>query len=211
MYIDSTVLTKPSWWLIPPAWSLGTELQAYILLPFAFVYKRFRFVLIFVSFTVYTAANLSIIHPDYFGYRFLAGVFFIFLVGSAIQSNEKSDRYYLAFVYFSVLTAAVIFSVKDLFSPAYTKETFIGLLLGIPLVLFFSKTKIKLPLNSFFGELSYAFFLTHFLAIWILEYMGISPSITYIYLLELSSLTIFISTFLVFVVPSNRINRISRT
>jgi len=32
MYIDTTILQKPSWWLIPPTWSLGTELQAYILL-----------------------------------------------------------------------------------------------------------------------------------------------------------------------------------
>ncbi len=143
MYIDNTVLTNPSWWLIPPAWSLGTELQAYIVLPFALMFKRFKIVLAFLSFVVYIVANFSIIHPDYFGYRLIVGVFFIFLLGSAIQSYEKTDKYFITAVWISILIFIPIFAYTNSFSPTYTKETFIGLLVGIPLVLLISKTKRK--------------------------------------------------------------------
>ncbi len=49
MWIDNSILTEPKWWLIPPAWSLGTELQAYILLPLAISFIWFRYISIFLS------------------------------------------------------------------------------------------------------------------------------------------------------------------
>ena len=91
MFIDNTILTTtPDGWLIPPAWSLGTELQAYILLPFIFLFKKLKIVLVIFSFCIYLTANLSIINPDYFGYRLIVGVFFIFVAGIAIQLIQNS-------------------------------------------------------------------------------------------------------------------------
>ena len=180
MYIDSAILTKSSWWLIPPAWSLGTELQAYLLLPIALVYRRIRITLATISFLVYIVANFSILNPDYFGYRFIPGVFFIFLIGSCIQKKQNK---YPIFIWLCILTLVPIFYLTTSFSPTYSKETFIGLLLGIPAVYLLAKTKIKLPLNSLFGSLSYGLFLTHFLVIWILSYMDYRPSSIYLYIL----------------------------
>jgi peptidoglycan/LPS O-acetylase OafA/YrhL len=196
MYIDSAILTNPSWWLIPPAWSLGTELQAYLLLPFALMYKRVWFATVFLSFGIYMLANFSVIHPDYFGYRFIAGVFFIFLAGSALQRYEKADKLYIAVLWTAVSLFALFAYFTDSFSAAYTKETYAGLLIGIPLVLLLSKTKVTLPFNKALGNLSYAVFLTHFLSIWILEYIGIPSSKTFAYILQLSLLTFFISALL---------------
>ena len=175
MYLDSTILTKPHWCLIPPTWSLGAELQAYILLSAVFIFQKAKIPLAIVSFFIYIIANFSIINPDYFGYRFIAGVFFIFFIGSSIQrfsskKISKFERYFPLFVFLFILFLTPIFYVFDIFSPTYTKETFVGLLLGIPLVFFISKSKIKLPFNSLFGSLSYGLFLSHFLSIWILEY-----------------------------------------
>lgn len=205
MYIDSTILTNPSWWLIPPAWSLGTELQAYLLLPFALMFKRLKYTLIIITLTIYTLANFSIIHPDYFGYRFVVGVFFIFLAGSALQRYEKSDRFYIVVLWIAISLFAIFAYFANSFSAAYTKETYIGLLLGIPLVSLISKSKIKLPFDKFLGNLSYAVFLTHFLSIWILEYIGIPSSKTFAYILQLTSLTLFISLFAVLTAPLSRI------
>lgn len=177
MYIDSTILTNPHWCLIPPAWSLGTELQAYILLSLVFLYKRVGILLSLVTFAVYIIANLSILQPDYFGYRFIIGVFFIFYTGSCIHKIVKNsairyERLFPLFILFAILIASVIFSYYHIFSPTYTKETFIGLVIGIPIVYLLSKTKIKLPLNHYLGSLSYGLFLSHFLSIWILQYIN---------------------------------------
>jgi len=86
MVMDTTILTKPDWCLIPPAWSLGAELQAYILLPFILMNKKLKILLVLSSFTVYMLANLSIINPDYFGYRLVFGVFLSLL--QVLQSRQ---------------------------------------------------------------------------------------------------------------------------
>lgn len=201
MYLDSNILTNPAWQLIPPAWSLGTELQAYILLPFMIIFFRLNFIFALISFAIYMFANLSMLHSDYFGYRFLAGVFFIFIIGSSIQRYEKRDIYFITLIYLSILIASIIFSLKAIPLGVYTKETFIGLFIGIPLVIYISKCRLYLPYNNLLGDLSYALFLTHFLGIWMLDYIGISSSKTFAYIFTLSALTIFISYILVLLIP----------
>ena len=167
MYIDSTILTEPSWCIIPPAWSLGTELQAYLLLPFAIISLRFRYISIFLSFIIYSLANLTLLQPDYFGYRFIIGVFFIFLIGTYI----KEDKYKpLILIWFLSLILILTITYLNLEKIAYARETTLGILIGIPLIYILSKIKIKLLFNSYFGSLSYAIFLSHFLSIWIIDY-----------------------------------------
>jgi len=193
MYLDNTVLTEPNWWLVPPAWSLGTELQAYLLLPFTLLFRNLKIFSLIVSITIYMLANLTIIHTDHFGYRFIVGVFFIFLLGSAIQSDKKTDRYYIVLIWLSAIILTPLSLYTDSFSHIYSKETFIGLLIGIPLVYTLSHTKIKLPYNKILGSLSYGIFLTHFLAIWILAYLEIKSHITLTYILQLSTISLALS------------------
>jgi len=175
MLMDNTILTNPAWWLIPPAWSLGTELQAYILLPFALLYPKIRQTLMLLSFAIYILANYSIIHPDYFGYRLIVGVFFIFLIGVDIEKNSHNQNYSYFSPYNIVWLSTIILISLSLYfeqeSRTYTKETAIGISMGVPLVYLMAKSHIKLPLNSLFGALSYAIFLNHFLAIWITKYL----------------------------------------
>lgn len=186
MYIDSTILTNPSWCLIPPAWSLGTELQAYLLLPFAIISLKFRYFSLFFSIIVYTLANFTILQPDYFGYRFIIGVFFIFLIGVSIQESKYRS---LILIWISTLILILTLIYLHLDRIAYARETSIGILIGIPLIYLLSKVKRKLPFNSLFGSLSYAIFLSHFLSIWIIDYF-ISKKETILILI----LTIFISS-----------------
>lgn len=201
MAADYTVLSDPSWCLIPPAWSLGAELQAYLLLPLALIIPRFRLVIAIVSFAVYVAANASLIHPDYFGYRLLIGVFFMFQVGSSIQRLTASapnisrfDRSFPRLVWMAVAILSVLFYITDSFSPTYTRETFIGLLVGIPLVYVVSGSRIRLPFNGFLGSLSYGLFLTHFLAMWILQqFAGMMQNQSLVYIALVTFLSIAIS------------------
>ena len=199
MYFDFTILKEPNWWLIPPAWSLGTELQAYILLPIALIFRSLKIVLAIVSFLVYIAANASWLHPEYFGYRFVVGVFFIFLIGSMIQYRRTHQLHKLAFeklfpyiVWVVTAVLMLFYAYTNGFSLGYTKETFIGILFGMPLVMIISQMKRKLAGDAFLGSLSYAIFLSHFLVIWILQHFGYfsTSKFTYVFFLTLLSLLI---------------------
>ena len=48
-------------------------------------------------------------------------------------------------------------------------EVAVGILIGLPCVTYLAGSQIKLPFNNLLGELSYGLFLSHFLAIWIIE------------------------------------------
>jgi len=173
MYFDFAVLEDPHWWLIPPAWSLGTELQAYFVLALLFLLKkRYRFFIVGVSFFIYTLANFSVIHADYFGYRLLAGVLFIFYMGVAFQRKEYG---FLLLLYVSLSVLGII-DLFTTFNTAYAKETLLGTLVGFPIFVYFAKTQVRLPYNALFGTLSYGLFLAHFLIIWITTYLGWSFS-----------------------------------
>lgn len=198
MYFDSTILQNPSWCLIPPTWSLGAELQAYILLSLIFLFKNLKYLFFIVTIFVYTLANFSIINADYFGYRFVAGVFFIFLLGNSLQKiksnscEDKFDKYLPLFTWIFSITLFFYFYLNSLFSFAYTKETLLGLIIGLPLIYIISKNNKKIKFDNFFGKLSYGIFLSHFLSIWILDYYGMSIKDNY-FLIILTSLSILIA------------------
>jgi peptidoglycan/LPS O-acetylase OafA/YrhL len=67
--------------------------------------------------------------------------------------------------FFPDLPHAFIFWEKNVVCPRFSP------FLGIPLVFFGSRTRIKLPYNALLGSLSYGVFLAHFLVIWILDYL----------------------------------------
>jgi peptidoglycan/LPS O-acetylase OafA/YrhL len=54
----------------------------------------------------------------------------------------------------------------------YARETLLGLGIGIPLVVIGTRTRITLPFNGLLGSLSYGVFLSHFLMIWGLDFLG---------------------------------------
>ncbi len=201
MLVDTTILTTPNWCLIPPAWSLGAELQAYILLPLCLINKSLKIFLTAASFGVYMLANFSIINPDYFGYRLIFGIFFIFAAGSSIQINQTTknrsgfnfNRLYPWLLWIFIACLGIFFLHQNLFGPAYTKETFIGIFAGIPLIYFPGKKKIKLPWNALLGSLSYGVFLSHFLLIWCLDYTDLINKNTMLYIPAITLGSIFIA------------------
>ncbi len=181
MVLDTTILTDPSWALIPVAWSLGAELQAYLILPLILRSGRWKQWLTAGSFAVYLLANAAVLHPDYFGYRLIPGVLFMFAAGACIQrtcprSRVTADRVDRVFPWGLWATALVLFCLYwtlPLFRSGYTGETLLGLILGIPLVAAGSRTRVSLPGNALLGSLSYGVFLAHFLIIWCLDSLDI--------------------------------------
>ncbi|WP_170137385.1 acyltransferase family protein [Thermovibrio guaymasensis] len=208
MFIQDNLIiltsTKPPWWLIPPAWSLGAELQVYILLPLLIKIRKLGLFLLFGSFIVYSLANLNVVHSDYYGYRLIVGTLFIFMIGSFLQkiANKKItslEFFSLFFIYIICVAWFIYFVVVKHTYGAYTRETLLGIILGTPVVYWAIINKKNLPFNRFLGSLSYGVFLSHFLSIWLLEYIGISPNNLY-YLLLITIIVILISVIGVFLI-----------
>jgi len=169
-----------------------------LLLSLLFVFKRATLFFVGISFIIYIVANFSLINPDYFGYRLLAGVFFIFFAGTAIhkisaKNAQGFEKYFPLFVWLSILLFVPVFYLSGSFSPTYTKETFLGLLVGIPLLFFMAHVRIKLPLNALLGSLSYGVFLSHFLALWILDFTAFPKHNFLLYILALTVLSLLVA------------------
>jgi len=191
MYFDFAVLEDPHWWLIPPAWSLGTELQAYLVLAlFFFLKKRYRFFIVGISLCIYILANFSLIESDYYGYRLLVGVLFIFYMGMAFQKQEYK---FLLFLYFSLFILYMLNLFFTTFNAIYAKETLLGILVGFPILAFFAKRQYSLPYNALLGSLSYGLFLAHFLAIWIVTYLEWNFSSKIYEVLTILTIAIFLA------------------
>lgn len=153
--------------LIPPVWSLGVELQFYLLAPFILLNPKRVTVLLFLSLVIYILATIGILNTDHFGYRLLAGVLFIFLIGAFIQQKNPL----LIIIYF-LLVLVTLYTYIIGYKAPYNYETLLALLIGIPLLKFsiiqFKYTFLK-NTDKYLGTLSYAFFLLHFPVLWLVE------------------------------------------
>lgn len=163
-YLDVNVIKMPTGpnFLNPPAWSLGAELQAYLLLVLAIKFRMLGFILAIFSFCVFAIANLGFINSDIFGYRLVCGVFFIFYTGLLIFNKEYKK---LSFFYILSIILLLTLIIKGSFG-IYSIETLSGYLIGVGLVLTHEKLKLKLKFNEVFGSISYSLFICHTLFIW---------------------------------------------
>lgn len=202
MYADFSILQddRGAWGFIPPAWSLGTELQAYILLALVITRHTLKYTIAFGTLLVYAIANAGYLHPDHFGYRFIVGVFFIFVVGHTLHKQTYAwnkantlEKLFPWLIWMSALGLYLYFDYTHRFSPTYTKETLIGLLVGIPLVFCLAKVPYKLPFDALAGSLSYGLFLSHFLFIWIFHFIGFSIEHSFCYLSSLIAASLLFS------------------
>jgi len=138
------------------------------------------------------------IHPDYFGYRLVVGVFFIFVAGSSIQRSQNShknstfDAFYPWVIWWILVVLGAVFLWRGMFSGTYTRETFLGLIVGIPAVYAMDSSRVRLPWNPLLGALSYGVFLSHFPVIWWLDYAGFAhgAGVGYVPVITLVSLMI---------------------
>ena len=161
---------QDSFTLVPPAWSLGLELQVYILAPFLF--RAPRSVLIFFTYSslfIYLIACSGLIDTDIWGYRLLPGVLFIFLTGRALRLGELFLPL-IVWLIACVLFITYVLKSENIYS--FNIETATGLALGVTLVWLLSKIRRRVW-DEFLANLSYPFFLLHFSCFWLFEKFSI--------------------------------------
>ncbi|MCV6588821.1 MAG: acyltransferase [Marinobacterium sp.] len=162
--------------LIPPAWSLGAELQFYLLLPFVLLLPaRGRLLLMLASLLVFMVASTGLINSDWYGYRLLPGILWVFLLGGwlqerVVQSVSRAD-FYAAAIQLAVLLAPLLLwglwlQMRGQLALPFNREVLLGVLAGAPAILLLA----QLPRHRFdekLGDLSYGTFLAHFLVVWL--------------------------------------------
>ena len=161
--------------LIPTAWSLGAELQAYLVLGFSLrCGPRTRLVLGASSLVVFAAAGAQMLNSDLWGYRLLPGIFFMFLAGSYLAAPKtgsglfgRIERWFpaLSWIFVAALSLRCSLAGKHDILPVS-----FGFIIGLPLVALVLRVRKHLPINHLLGDLSYGIFLAHIPVLWFFEW-----------------------------------------
>lgn len=164
--------------VLAPAWSLGLEIQAYMVLPLILTWKWSRWVFGLASLAVFAAAAISIVYAQSFCYRLLPGVLFMFLMGSALSVCHRNpgaaDTFDRWFPWICWACVAVLFGV--LAPRGEVHETalaaMLGVIVGAPLLAVLSRLTWKPPGDAALGQLSYGVFLGHMPVLYVYESCG---------------------------------------
>jgi peptidoglycan/LPS O-acetylase OafA/YrhL len=157
--------------LIPPAWSLGLEIQFYILAPWALRLEPTVFAkIVLLSAAIWCAAQVNLVDSDNWGYRFIPGTLFMFLSGGLIHQRRHG---LLAILWTIALLTLVgefcgFVAVRD-----FNVETSFAFVVGVPLVMALSLLPRK-AWDEYLGGLSYPLFLIHFPVIWLFRAQGLA-------------------------------------
>jgi len=163
--------------LIPPAWSLGAEVQFYLLAPFVLLRPKRLLAVGLLGLGAYMAALAGLINSDWFGYRLLPGVLLFFLLGAYLQHlhhQQKSPRARALTAVVAALAALAmgLLHLNGTLRQPYNLETLLGLMLGV-VVLQLLATRARSRWDDLAGDLSYGVFLNHFFIIWVVYPQGI--------------------------------------
>lgn len=177
MYFDIEKFT-----LIPPAWSLGAELQFMVVLPILFLTPLYvRIACLMLSAGIFLLAQFGMLHSDYWGYRLLPGILFIFYFGAIsnqllIMLSSRKKTFLWCVVYVLALLYGLFLLLEGHYIP-FRHEVMLGLVIGVPLLVLVSAIEKKYgkkyqSLDHLLGFLSYGVFLQHFNMMWLTNWGG---------------------------------------
>ncbi len=161
--------------LIPPAWSLGAELLFYLLAPWLWRHWKVAIGLSVASLGVQVLAWHGVLHSDWWGYRLLPGVLWVFVLGMAMQRLHAGQQHKAACLL--ALAAPALcglalwyLGANGLLVRHYTLEVVVGVAFAIPAIQVFTQWQGNASwrtLDSRLGNISYGVFLNHFLLMWL--------------------------------------------
>ena len=164
--------------IIPPTWSLSTELHFYLILPFIFFLKKRVFFILLLSIIIQFSSFLFSSHffnSNNFGYRYIFGTLTIFIYGySFSKENDLFFRNLAISIWVSFgLFLFVLLPTFILWENPLLQEILLGGFIALPLGYYFVYIKIQFrnfrKIDTLLGNLAYPIFITHFLAFYLVE------------------------------------------
>ncbi len=134
---------QDSFTLIPPAWSLATEIQFYLIAPLLLSQRLSRLIIcLALSLVIFALAQSQWLNTDYYGYRLLPGILFIFILGALQQLSSRHKSLPRLLLAIWLLNAAyLLWLIIGQAHIPYNREVSLGLLLAMPLLAALSKKK----------------------------------------------------------------------
>lgn len=159
--------------LIPTTWSLSSEWHYYLLVPFLFYLlikkkKIFIYVILLFSlaFELYAFShNSPLFNADNFGYRYIFGVLWIFLVGFLFAQEGYSK--FLKVIYFSLLVYFLLWGFYYSNHP-YSREILFAVFFApvLPVI-----KNLEFKYDYYLGQLSYPIFISQFSIFYLVEHL----------------------------------------
>ncbi|TCS98803.1 peptidoglycan/LPS O-acetylase OafA/YrhL [Tepidimonas ignava] len=153
---------------VPPAWSLGLELQFYLLAPWLLASTRRMLGALVLTWVVGATAQLGLLPSDAWGYRLLPGNLWIFLLGSclfhALQRSNGCCARALRLVWLVTLALWLWTAAVGRWGQPFVAEVLGGVVLGLPAVAVLA----RLPRRAWddrMADWAYPVFLVHFAVI----------------------------------------------
>ncbi|MDP3760613.1 MAG: acyltransferase [Ramlibacter sp.] len=157
--------------LIPPGWSLGAELQFYLVVPIMLLWPRVGVAMAAVSLGLQVAAWHGVLNTDWYGYRLLAGVLWVFGLGMVMfHAHRHRPALATALAWGAPVLALLVYLYLrrlGLHTAPYHQEVLLGWGIGAPLLHWAGRFKGG-RIDHVAGDVSYGVFLNHFLLLWLL-------------------------------------------
>ena len=152
--------------ILPPFWSLGTEIQAYIVIELLILFssKRAFLTTIYATLGIFFITALGFMDSEIsadLNYILLLGTFWSFGLGYLIYKSEWRHIKFIIAVLTIILAVTLI---NDRFG--YAREAILGAIMAVIMLKINLKFTLNFKLNRLLGNLSYHIFLCHFLMIY---------------------------------------------
>lgn len=153
---------------VPPAWSLGLELQFYLLAPWLMPRPRLMLRLGAATLGVSALATAGWLQTDWFGYRLLCGNLYLFLAGAWLYRcrREGASMAPLLALWCAVAAMAIWTAAAHRWRVPFTVEVQLGVLLGLPLLALLAR-RSRQHWDDAVGRAAYGVFLGHFPVMWL--------------------------------------------
>jgi peptidoglycan/LPS O-acetylase OafA/YrhL len=145
--------------LISQAWTLGLEIQIYLILILLLIFGHLRKMLL-ISWILFVIGFLRVIEIEFFIYIYPPATLFIFLTGSLLLNPSPRDLAIVASVWVTAVVGLLVARHGTVPVAAWGYDVLLGVVVGIPAMLLARRSRSS-GWDAKLGAMSYGIYLNH--------------------------------------------------